>query len=379
MTLTGAAGDPLIHAIGWFDGRYGYNVMTRGLFDPLSRRLPVLASPIRGRTGPVEEDKAAIPRFFLDANRITVTMLYGSMARVMHDVDGPRICFTLWESTRLPKGWAEALDRYTDRIWTATPWGKRVFAANGLDPDRIDVVPLGIDPALFHPDLPPTPAIARDGSYTFLSVGRWEKRKGMADLVKAFDDEFSDTDDVRLVLAGLHANQFDLDLGRELAPLGLRRPDRLKIIPPVGRHTTFAGIYTACDAFVAPTRAEGWGLPMTEAMACGLPTIVTGYSGPSAFIGEHAYRIDHRLVPVDVPFFETDDGDLGLWAEPDWGHLRHLMRHVYENREEARARGMAGAGHVRDRFSWDRAADAAADLLRRVSGTTSVTGDAGSD
>lgn len=366
MTLTGAVGDPLIHAIGWFDGRYGYNVMTRGLFDPLSRRLPVLASPIRGRTGPVEEDKAAIPRIFPDATRITVTMLYGSMARVMHDVDGPRICFTLWESTRLPQGWAEALDRYTDRIWTATPWGKRVFAANGLDPERIDVVPLGIDPALFHPDLPSTPAIPRDGSYTFLSVGRWEKRKGMADLVRAFDAEFSDSDNVRLVLAGLHANQLDLDLGKELAPLGLRRPDRLKIIPPVGAHATFAGIYTACDAFVAPTRAEGWGLPMTEAMACGLPTIVTGYSGPSAFIGEHAYRIDHRLVPVDVPFFETDDGDLGLWAEPDWRHLRSLMRHIYENRTEAKERGLAGARHVRDRFSWDRAADEAAELLRKV-------------
>ncbi|MDF1792491.1 MAG: glycosyltransferase family 4 protein [Thalassobaculaceae bacterium] len=366
MTLTGAAGDPLIHAIGWFDGRYGYNVMTRGLFDPLSRRLPVVASPLRHKSGPVDQDKAEIPKYFPDAQCITVTMLYGSMARVMYNVEGPRVCFTLWESTRLPKGWAEALDRYTDRIWTATPWGKRVFAANGLDPERIDVVPLGIDPDLFRPDLTPTPAIPRDGSYTFLSVGRWEKRKGMADLVTAFDAEFGDTDDVRLVLAGLHANQPDLDLGSELGALGLRRPDRLKIIPPVGRHATFAGIYTACDAFVAPTRAEGWGLPMTEAMACGLPTIVTGYSGPSAFIGKHAYRIDHRLVPVDVPFFETEDGDLGLWAEPDWRHLRHLMRHVYENREEARDRGQAGSAHVRRQVTWDRAADVAAGLLRQM-------------
>jgi len=369
MTLTAAAGDPLIHAIGWFDGRYGYNVMTRGLFDPLSRRLPVIASPIRHKSGPVEEDKAAVRRYFPDCTPITVTMLYGSMARVMHDVEGLRVCSTLWESTRLPKGWAEALDRYTDRIWTATPWGKRVFAANGLDPERIDVVPLGIDPELFHPGVEPTEAINRDGSFTFLSVGRWERRKGMADLVKAFDAEFTDADNVRLVLAGLHANRLDLDLGAELRPLGLRRPDRLKIILPVGRHATFAGIYTACDAFVAPTRAEGWGLPMTEAMACGLPTIVTGYSGPSAFVGEHAYRIDHRLVAIGEPFFESEDGDLGLWAEPDWRHLRHLMRTVFENREEAKARGLAGSAHVRQNFSWDRAADLAADHLRLLAAT----------
>lgn len=367
MTAISRADDPLIHAIGWFDGRYGYNVMTRGLFDPLSRRLPVLASPIHGRSGPVAEDKVLIPQFFPDRRRVTVTVLYGSMARVMYDVEGPRVCYTLWESTRLPKDWVETLDRYTDRIWTATAWGKRIFAANGLDPARIDVVPGGVDPDLFHPGLAPTGAVPRDGAYTFLSVGRWEKRKGMADLVRAFDVEFADHENVRLVLAGLHANQLDLDLRAALSPLGLRRPDRLTIIPPVGRHATFAGLYTACDAFVAPTRAEGWGLPMIEAMACGLPTIVTGYSGPSAFIGEHAYRIDHRLVPIDEPFFDVSDGDHGLWAEPDWAHLRHLMRHVFENRDEARSRGRAGGEHVRSRFSWDRAADKAAQTLRALS------------
>jgi glycosyltransferase involved in cell wall biosynthesis len=367
MTVAQNPDDPLVHAIGWFDGRYGYNVMTRGIFDPLSRLLPVLASPIHGRSGPVDQDKALIPTLFPDRRRVTVTVLYGSMARVMYDVEGPRVCMTLWESSRLPKDWAENLDRYTDRIWTASAWGKRVFAANGLDPNRIDIVPLGIDPDLFHPGLEPTGAVPRDDAFTFLSVGRWEKRKGMAELVKAFDTEFSDRDNVRLVLAGLHANQLDLDLRAVLGPLRLRRPDRLKIIPPVGKHSTFAGLYTACDAFVAPTRAEGWGLPMTEAMACGLPTIVTGYSAVTSFLGDHAYRIEYRLVPIDEPFFETADGDLGVWAEPDIGHLRYLMRHVYENRDEARARGRAASDHVRTRFAWSEAARTAAAHLRTLS------------
>lgn len=359
--------DPLVHAIGWFHGRYGYNVHTRGLFGALSRRLPVIATPLLVRSGPVAEDMAAVQQFFRDRRVATIALLYGSLMQVLDGAAGVRIAYTVWESTRLPDDWLAPLAA-ADRIWTATAWGKRVFAGNGIDPDRIDIVPEGVDPERFHPGVAPTDALPA-GPYKFLAVGRWERRKGMSDLVRAFDQEFGDQDDAMLVLAGLFAGRPQLDLGAELRALGLRRPQRLKIVPPVADHRLFAGIYTACDAFVAPARAEGWGLPVIEAMACGLPTIVTGYSGPTEFIGEHAWRIEHRLVPVDVPFFERADGDLGLWAEPDWPHLRFLMRELYERRGEARERGLAGSRHVRRDFSWDRAAAVAERRIRSLLAT----------
>jgi glycosyltransferase involved in cell wall biosynthesis len=355
-----------VHAIGWFEGRYGYNVHTRNLFEAASRLLPVVASPMKMLEGPQDADKA-IMRALSDAGRpvVSIALIYGMLADVLDGAAGTRIAYTVWESTKLPDSWFEPLG-HADRIWTATAWGKRVFVANGFEADRIDVVPEGVDPILFNPDIPPSGALPPDGTFRFLAVGRWEARKGIPDLVKAFDEEFGDADPVQLVLAGLDANQPGFDLRGELRALRLRRPDRLKIIPTVRGHDTFASLYTACDAFVAPTRAEGWGLPIIEAMACGLPTITTGYSGPTEFIGEHAWRIDHRLVPVDVPFFERADGDLGLWAEPDWRHLRHLMRGVMADPETARARGLAGSRHVRNHFSWDRAAERLRDHIHRI-------------
>jgi len=355
---------PLVHAIGWFDGRYGYNVHTRGLFEALSRHLPVVSSPIVGLEGPQDADKPLVAQHFGDRPIASIALIYGSLMNVLKGASGTRIAYTVWESTHLPDDWMPSL-AIADRIWTATPWGKRVFVANGLPAERIDVVPEGVDPALFNPEMPPTDGLAPTSATRFLAIGRWEKRKGISELIKAFDDEFGPDDNVELVVAGIHAHRPDLDLRAELRALRLQRPGRLKIIPTVARHSTFATLYTACDVFVAPTRAEGWGLPVIEAMACGLPTIVTGYGGPTAFIGTHAYRIDHRLVPVDVDFFERADGDFGEWAEPDWRHLRHLMRHVLQNPEEARDRGLRGSEHVRRHFSWDQAAARAADLVRR--------------
>jgi len=360
---------PLVHAIGWFEGNLGYNVHARGLFGALSRRLPVVATPIRLDPRAADADKAAVAATGRDA--VTVALLYGSLMGVLGGAAGPKVAYTVWESTRLPDDWMAPLAR-ADRLWTATAWGKRIFTANGFDSARIDVVPEGVDPTLFNPGAAATEAFPK-APFKFLAIGRWERRKGMADLIRAFDREFGDRDDALLVLAGLYAGRPDLDLGAELRALRLRRPERLKIVPPVAAHAMVAGIYTACDAFVAPARAEGWGLPVIEAMACGLPAIVTGYSGPTEFIDAHAWRIDHRLVPVDEPYFERADGDLGLWAEPDWEHLRHLMRLLYETRDAARERGRIGSEHVRQRFSWDRAAAVAQERLLALAAPGAVS------
>ncbi len=57
------------------------------------------------------------------------------------------------------------------------------------------------------------------------------------------------------------------------------------------------------------------------------------------------------------------DGDLGLWAEPDWDHLKFLMRQVYEQRDSSRERGLAGS-RTSARILWQRAASVAEARIR---------------
>src|SRR5207302_1409289 len=85
------------------------------------------------------------------------------------------------------------------------------------------------------------------------------------------------------------------------------------------REEELAGLYTACDCLVHPYRGEGFGLPIAEAMACGLPVIVTGYGAALDFCNdENAF-----LIPASIRCFpERKLGDLETvdypWlAEPD--------------------------------------------------------------
>jgi glycosyltransferase involved in cell wall biosynthesis len=147
--------------------------------------------------------------------------------------------------------------------------------------------------------------------------------------------------------------------------LDLRHPEKLLFIPPVARQDVLASLYTASDVFVAPSRAEGWGLPITEAMACGLSVITTDHSAPLDFLGPETFRVSKAMTPIVMPYFDVSDGDLGMWADPDPADLRRQLRNAYENRDSGRKAGMMAGRRIRSNFTWERAADRAMHALEK--------------
>jgi glycosyltransferase involved in cell wall biosynthesis len=320
------------------------------------RQASTVVSPLFVLDGPYEEDRRLLRALHADQEIASVALMYGNLAgAVLRNAPGPKIIYTVWESTRLPDDWMPSLLE-ADQVWTASRWGAAVMARAGIDPERLHVVPEGIDPELFNPDVPSTEAITGSHGYKFLHIGRFEDRKGTRALIRAFDAEFSSHDDAILVLACHNPHQPGFDIGAELRSLDLRHPEKLIFIPPVARHDVLAGLYTACDVFVAPSRAEGWGLPIIEAMACGLPVITTGHSAPLDYLGPESYKIASVMAPITTPYFDSSDGDHGMWAEPNLGDLRRQMRDVFQNRESAKALGKIAGRRIRSNFTWDRAA-----------------------
>jgi len=351
-----------VHAIGWFEGRFGYNVHTRNFFENLSKLVPVVASPLIGEEGPWREDRKLLETCPPLHPRATIALLYGDMMDVLDGAPGRRIAYTVWESTRYPAEWLEKLTR-ADEVWIPSKWGRSVLVENGLPAEKIHVVPEGVDPDLFNPSIAATPALNAFDGFKFLNVGRFETRKGTRMLIETFDRAFGDNDNARLVLACDNHHDPDFDIARILRDLKLRHPERIVFIPPVRDHERFAELYRACDAFVSPFRAEGWGLPICEAMACGLPVIATDYSGPTEFMDNSVYRLKYTPIKIEDPLYLSSATAGGLWAEPDADDLCRQLQSVYNNRDEAARRGLAGAQHILENFTWSAAARIAADRL----------------
>lgn len=102
-------------------------------------------------------------------------------------------------------------------------------------------------------------------------------------------------------------------------------------------------LYRRCDALLSPHRAEGFGLPMLEAMACGLPVIATGWSGNLEFMSP----ADSHLVPYRLTAVSDVSGIYrnSQWAEPDLEQAAFLLRRLES--EPDHYAWLAAAAHCR--------------------------------
>jgi glycosyltransferase involved in cell wall biosynthesis len=236
--------------------------------------------------------------------------------------------------------------------------GRQLFVAMGLRAESVRVVPEGVDTELFC--LAPPGSSPPRATYRFLCIGKWESRKGTAELVRAFVEEFDASEPVELVMHCHNVYRSGFDVGRAIAGERSQRSEpgpRILVSAPRSL-TDLIRLIQDSDAFVLPTRAEAWGLPILEAMSCGLPCIVTDYSGHRAFANEansYLIRVD-RLVRACDPVHLDPSFDWGEWAEPDRAHLRYLMRYVFEHRDEAAEQGRVARADAMRLWTWDNSA-----------------------
>ncbi|WP_019122720.1 glycosyltransferase [Brevibacillus massiliensis] len=265
------------------------------------------------------------------------------------------IARAMFETDSLHENCVEVLNEMTE-IWVPSEFNRETFARAGVRPERIHIIPGTVDEDIFNPAAARAIPQAAARGFRFLSVFDWSVRKGWDILLRAYFEEFTQDDDVSLIIKVTKLNHPKADPTgkiRELVKkLGIRQRPHIEIIEASLSEEQMAGLYAAADCFVLPSRGEGWGRPYMEAMAMELPTIGTRWSGQLSFMNDrNSYLIDiEGLVPVDTsempPHFSGH-----RWAEPSVDHLKSLMRHVYSHRDEARLKGRTARQDVFPRFS----------------------------
>jgi len=284
-------------------------------------RLPV---PVEVFTGPV--DLFYSPDFVLPPTRPgTRTLL------TVHDLS----------FLRYPDHFVPKLVRYLERVVPASvARADRVLADSeatradlirllGTPPEKVEVLYSGVD-ARFRPKPEPRERERLRARYGLdrpyvLSVGTLQPRKNFVRLIRAFA-RLPDTGRV-LVIAGGRGWLYESVL-EEAA----RHPDRVRVMGFV-EDADLPALYRGADLFVFPSFYEGFGLPVLEAMACGVPVVCSGVSSLPEVAGDAALLVDP----------EDEDGLMGA------------MRRALEDeglRREMMARGRARAAE----FTWERAA-----------------------
>jgi len=288
---------------------------------------------------------------------------------------GKFVAIQPWEYGSLPIEWRDYMNTVVDEVWVYTHYLKKCYVRSGVSESKIFTVPLGIDPEIFNPNYGPSNLIKNltQGKYCFFFNGGVTLRKGADILVNAYLNEFKASEPVCLVIKDSSA--YGKNLASQIESLS-KRNDIAKIIYLNTNvdHFELPGLYTACDCYVHPYRAEGYGLPIAEALACGKPVIVTGGGSCLDFVEpDMGYfvkcSIEHmkekqvsNLETVDYPF----------WFVPEIEHLQKVMRYVFEHPEAAREKGQKSGELIRLKHSWTRAAKIAEDRFSELSGVRRI-------
>lgn len=265
------------------------------------------------------------------------------------------IARTMFETDTLPPAWVKILNEMTE-IWVPSDFNLKTFAAAGVDAERMKIIPVPLDEHKYDPNRVSPYPLNETASCKFLSVFDWSIRKGWEILLQAYFEEFREDEDVILILKVSKINEPNSNPQQKIEELarklGIHQPPKFHIIEDTLTQEEMIRLYAAVDCFVLPSRGEGWGRPYMEAMSMELPTIGTRWSGQQAFMNDgNSYLIDiEGLVPVDPkgmpPHFHGH-----RWAEPSMDHLKTLMRHVFDNPEEAKRKGLDARKSLFPRFS----------------------------
>jgi glycosyltransferase involved in cell wall biosynthesis len=260
-----------------------------------------------------------------------------------------------WEFGRLPRTWLRPLVEDVDEIWVPSNYVRDVYLQSGVPQEKIQLVPWGIDPQVFHTNVTARHLPARE--FRFLFVGGVIHRKGFDLLLQAYLEEFTAEEAVALVVKDLGAETYYRNSPeREALNAARQLPNAPQLLYLNQFYTDgqLASLYKACDCFVAPYRGEGFCLPVLEAMACGVAAIVPRGGPTDDFVSEATgYLLPARAVT------RPDDGQhCGPRSELeiDVKDLRAALRHVYNHRDEFQTKGREAAAQVARDWTWKKTA-----------------------
>jgi glycosyltransferase involved in cell wall biosynthesis len=233
-----------------------------------------------------------------------------------------------------PKAWTDG----DNAIVTPSRWSAARLADHGFDAARIHVVPHGYKTDVFTPMAPEQRRSARqavqvqDHETLFCNVGVATWNKGVDVLLRAFACLRERGLPVRLFLKD-HKALYGMGVETQIQQLSRQ-------VPALARESVLQGIsvlsgnldqrqlrqlFAMSDAYVSPYRAEGFNLPVLEAMGCATPVIVTAGGATDDFVDA---RLSHRIASRPGTAADAPQPVEGRFCVPELDDLIEAMARV---------------------------------------------------
>jgi glycosyltransferase involved in cell wall biosynthesis len=247
-----------------------------------------------------------------------------------------KIAYFYWEAIPLPQPWTASLNT-VDEIWAPCKLVEDCCISGGFR-GKIKRVPTPANPF----DLANVPTAEFSGikkdSFIFYSISQWHNRKGWNELLTAYFDEFSEEDNVALIVKTNPVNsmvqhQIPEDVRAIKSRFGDKKTAPLALIHGIISEQDLLSIHKAGHCYVAPHHGEGWGMPIHDAILARKQIIATKFGGVVEYLDDESfYPIPFSMTPVTGMEWNGAYNSDQKWAQPDILELKKIMRDAYDNK-----------------------------------------------
>ncbi len=356
-----------INFYGVIYGMTGYDSHCKQLVDALFKKNP----NIHLGTLKVQQKKLQLTgnehimlknKFFKDGVSVVVA-LPPEWPKIWSNNSKHFVGFLVWEGNKILKDWLKILNnKKVDQIWVPSNHTKQAIINTDKKLERkIRIVPHGVNLNLFKPK-----KFRKLHKFTFIANKGWARgindRGGIQFLLMAFAKEFCKKESNKVALKvkiNTSYNPPDWNLKKEVKKLNLDKNGLpIKFLTKMMDFKKLPEFYYGGDVFVSPTMAEGFGLNVAEAMACGLPAITTNFGGQTDFVNKkNGWLLDYKPTLSKQLLYKGVN-----WALPDINHLQRLMRYCVDNPKEVRKKGLQAMKDIK-KFNWENSASIALKFL----------------
>lgn len=259
--------------------------------------------------------------------------------------------------------------RGDDLIVTPSNWSSMKLTEYGFPADRIRVIPHGVNSDIFNPlSEHERQSIRRDlelspEDFVFLNLGSLTQEKGIDLLIQAFSEVRWHHANARLLLKdtrglyGLSLEDFLAKYVDFFGPLAPEVAESIFQVPPSLSLSEMRLLYGAADAYISPYRAEGFNLPVIEAITCGTPVIVTKGGSTDDFCDASTALMiqSDRVANADRDYFDGQRVP-GYHLEPNVDSIVEQMERALTEPMAATESFVNGRLQLVERFSWKSAA-----------------------